>query len=106
MAASAALTRAHFRELPLKFIAIAALDAPILVYPFAAEAEAHIAQMRLEETVERYRRTFEVHRRRQLARYIRAKWAMLVNQSCGYRWWYMRRGELIEFAPDAPRRAA
>lgn len=81
-----ALTRRYFRELPLRFVMIPALDAPVLSFPWSLEAQAEVWRAELVELRQRYAKAFTVDARVSIARRARRVHLVRVAAADGYTW--------------------
>lgn len=86
-------SREDFRRVPLEFVVVPSLDAPVLVFPWDEspvytdiDGRQFAIWPALEEARAAYRRTADPIKRARLAKLMRRYWLAAVDQAEGYTW--------------------
>lgn len=93
------ISRKRLRELPMRFVVIFALDAPLLVFECRDLGRVQQLQEWIKRDFQLRRRAYDVERKKYFARKIRDNWLCLVALAIGYTWPGNPPG-WIEFAAD------
>lgn len=95
-----ALSRKQFRELPLRFVLVPALDGPRLVFARADQGRAAVLSAELDEWREAQSKTRATEKLKRIARAARDAHLRRVALSVGYTWPRNPPDFYVEFAPD------
>ena len=80
------VTRQQFREVPLRFVLIPSLDAPVLVFEEHTHPRAAVLEAQIHDQGIRYRKAWDPFKRRSVGSYIRRLHIRRVSLAVGYTW--------------------